>query len=172
MTELTRPGTGFREKLVGVGAIVVGKVISGLYSTLGMLRKAMSLEASFLCLHILQPLTDKMGFVSGQEFLVAFEEAKNVGANILLGDRDVQVTLRRLSEALSKSELVKIREIESPTRSPAARELKARGIVVGNNPDDIREAVEALKERQSVRVMMATLKQELPEVYTAMIQER
>ena len=83
-----------------------------------------------------------MGFVSGQEFLVAFEEAKNVGANILLGDRDVQVTLRRLSEALSKSDLIKIREVESPTRSPAARELKARGIVVGNDPKDISVAVE------------------------------
>jgi hypothetical protein len=32
-----------------------------------------------------------MGFVSGQEFIVAIDEAKKVGADILLGDRDVKV---------------------------------------------------------------------------------
>lgn len=34
---------------------------------------------------------DKMGFVSGQEFIVAIEEARKVGADLLLGDRDVKV---------------------------------------------------------------------------------
>lgn len=151
LSELTRPGTSLRDKLVGVGAVVVGQVISGLYKTL-----------------------DKMGFVSGQEFLVAMEEAKAVGANILLGDRNVQVTLRRLSEALSQSDLVKIREMESPTRSPAAKELAARGLDVGVGADakDIAVAVEALKDRASVRKLMGALKQELPAVYQAMIAER
>jgi pheromone shutdown protein TraB len=32
-----------------------------------------------------------MGFVSGQEFIVAIDEARKVGADILLGDRDVKV---------------------------------------------------------------------------------
>ncbi len=151
MTELTRPGTGLRDKLVGVGAVVVGQVISGLYKTL-----------------------DKMGFVSGQEFLVAMEEARAVGATILLGDRNVQVTLRRLSEALSQSDLLKIREMESPTRSPAAKELAARGLDVGMGADakDIAVAVEALKDRASVRKLMGALRQELPAVYEAMIAER
>ncbi len=147
--ELTRAGSSLRERLVGVGAVVVGQVISGLYKGL-----------------------DKMGFVSGQEFIVAIEEGRRVGADLLLGDRDVQVTLRRLSDALSRSELVKIREMESPTRNPAARELEARGIKIGSDPADISVAVEALKERASVRALMGTLKSELPEVYKAMIEER
>lgn len=151
LAELTRPGTSLRDKLVGVGAVVVGQVISGLYKTL-----------------------DKMGFVSGQEFLVAMEEAKAVGASILLGDRNVQVTLRRLSEALSQSDLVKIREMESPTRSPAAKELAARGLDVGPGAGaaDIAVAVEALKDRDSVRKLMGALRSELPAVYEAMIAER
>lgn len=36
-------------------------------------------------------VADKMGFVSGQEFIVAIEEARKVGADLLLGDRDVKV---------------------------------------------------------------------------------
>jgi pheromone shutdown protein TraB len=39
---------------------------------------------------------------------VAAEEARAVGADLLLGDRDVRVTLRRLSEALGKSDLSKV----------------------------------------------------------------
>ncbi|KAM3573575.1 hypothetical protein VYU27_004485 [Nannochloropsis oceanica] len=148
--ELTRAGSNFREKLIGVGAVVVGQVISGLYRGL-----------------------DKMGFVSGQEFIVAMEEGRKVGADLLLGDQNVQVTLRRLSDALSKSELVKVREMESPTRSPAARELEARGIKMGGNDKaELAVAVEALKERASVRALMSTLQSELPEVYKAMIEER
>jgi len=147
--ELTRVGSGFRERLVGLGAMVVGQVISGLYRGL-----------------------DKMGFVSGQEFIVAIDEGRKVGADLLLGDQDVQVTLRRLSDALSRSELGKVREMESPTRSPAARELEARGIRMGDNAADISVAMEALKERSSVRTLMASLQQELPEVYKAMIEER
>lgn len=150
MSELTRAGSSFREKLIGVGAVLVGQVISGLYRGL-----------------------DKMGFVSGQEFIVAIEEGRRVGADLLLGDQNVQVTLRRLSDALSKSELVKVREMESPTRSPAARELEARGIKMGRNDKaDLAVAVEVLKERASVRALMGTLKSELPEVYKAMIEER
>ena len=150
MSEITRAGSSFREKLIGVGAVVVGQVISSLYKGL-----------------------DKMGFVSGQEFLVAIEEGRRVGADLLLGDQNVQVTLRRLSDALSKSELVKVREMESPTRSPAAKELEARGIKLGSNDKaGLTVAVEALKERASVRALMGTLKTELPEVYRAMIEER
>ena len=150
MSEITRAGSSFREKLIGVGAVVVGQVISSLYKGL-----------------------DKMGFVSGQEFLVAIEEGRRVGADLLLGDQNVQVTLRRLSDALSKSVLVKVREMESPTRSPAAKELEARGIKLGSNDKaGLTVAVEALKERASVRALMGTLKSELPEVYKAMIEER
>lgn len=33
--QLTRSGSSFRDKLLGLGALVIGRVISGLYSTLG-----------------------------------------------------------------------------------------------------------------------------------------
>merc|ERR1711918_291655 len=47
---------------------------------------------------------DKSGFSSGKEFVVAVEEGRKVDADILLGDRNVQVTLRRLADAMSRTD--------------------------------------------------------------------
>ena len=44
---------------------------------------------------------EKLGFTAGGEFKAAVEEARAVGAKVLLGDRDVDVTLSRLAAALS-----------------------------------------------------------------------
>jgi pheromone shutdown protein TraB len=43
---------------------------------------------------------EKLGFVAGGEFKAAVEEARRLGAPVLLGDRDVDVTLQRLVAAL------------------------------------------------------------------------
>ena len=45
---------------------------------------------------------DSAGFSSGEEFRVAIEEGVRGGANIVLGDRDVDVTLNRLAQAVGK----------------------------------------------------------------------
>ena len=132
---------------------------------------------------------------------MAIDEAKNVGAELLLGDRDVkvssrrplggqrsgivreaplrlvrhrgpadggswpglhppstwlhtlpspavltwgpsQVTLRRLSEALSESDLGKVVANESPSSSPALRLLAARNITISDDPAQLGIAVE------------------------------
>ena len=44
---------------------------------------------------------EKLGFNTGAEFKVAVEEARRLGIQVLLGDRDVDITLQRLSNAIS-----------------------------------------------------------------------
>lgn len=45
---------------------------------------------------------EKLGFNTGGEFEAAVEEGRKVGAKVLLGDQDVDVTLRRIAESLTK----------------------------------------------------------------------
>ena len=72
-----------KAKALQAGSQAVGKAISGLYK---------KLEAE--------------GFSAGEEFVVAIKEglALSPPATIVLGDRDVDVTLQRLTEALSKAQ--------------------------------------------------------------------
>ena len=42
--------------------------------------------------------------MAGGEFKAAVEEGRKVGARILLGDRDVDITLQHLAEAISTAE--------------------------------------------------------------------
>mmetsp|Transcript_27793 Transcript_27793/g.62263 ORF Transcript_27793/g.62263 Transcript_27793/m.62263 type:complete len:441 (-) Transcript_27793:70-1392(-) len=44
---------------------------------------------------------EKLGFTAGGEFKAAVEEARTSGATVLLGDRNVDVTLQRLASAIS-----------------------------------------------------------------------
>jgi len=44
---------------------------------------------------------EKLGFTAGGEFQAAVEEGLKVGSRILLGDRDIDVTLERLASAIS-----------------------------------------------------------------------
>lgn len=50
---------------------------------------------------------EKLGFNAGGEFQAAVEEARRENAKILLGDRDVDVTLQRLATALAGADPVK-----------------------------------------------------------------
>jgi hypothetical protein len=73
------------EKLANVEAGVIGLVISSLYQKL-----------------------DKMGFSSGQEFITAIREADAAGATVVLGDRPVDVTLKRLQESIDTTGLKQV----------------------------------------------------------------
>ena len=62
-----------------LGAAAVGKGIRSMYGKLG-----------------------QEGFKPGDEFIVAIKEGQKQGAAIILGDQDVDVTLRRMAQALQK----------------------------------------------------------------------
>ena len=46
---------------------------------------------------------DSAGFNAGEEFVVAIREGQRQNADIVLGDRDVEVTLRRVTEGLAQT---------------------------------------------------------------------
>lgn len=73
-----------KAKVLRAGSQAVGKAISGLYKKL-----------------------ESQGFSAGEEFAIAIKEglALSPPAAIILGDRDVDVTLQRLTEALSKTDI-------------------------------------------------------------------
>ena len=125
---------------------------------------------------------DKMGFSSGEEFAVAIREARRRGVPVLLGDQDVQVTLRRLSEALKKTDFARLAALDSGEALPSAL---APAMTTASSPDgapvavvDMNDArqisaiVETMKQREAVRELTETLRREVPLVYDAMIGER
>jgi len=78
-TEWAKP-VSLGEKVANVEAGIIGLAISSLYQKL-----------------------DKMGFSSGQEFMTAIREADASGAALVLGDRPVDMTLKRLQQSIEKT---------------------------------------------------------------------
>ncbi|CAM9315010.1 unnamed protein product [Chrysoparadoxa australica] len=143
--ELLDPRTSLGEKVTDLGAAIVGKLISGMYEAL-----------------------DKEGFVSGDEFATAIVGARQSGAKLLLGDRDVQVTLRHLSDALRQSDLQQLNNLNSLVPP----DLADLATVRLDDPAAVSSAVELIKQRATVRKLTASLQKELPLVYNAMLAER
>lgn len=55
----------------------------------------------------------KQGFKPGQEFVVAVKEGQNIGADIVLGDQDMGVTMQRLAQAAQMTDYSKMQDPNS-----------------------------------------------------------
>lgn len=140
------------EKLANVEAGVIGLAISSLYQKL-----------------------DKMGFSSGQEFVTAMREADAAGAKLVLGDRPVYETLKRLQQSIAKTGLNDVMafangQAESPEEKLLASQMESEASSL--DAAQLASTVETLKERKNVRKIMASLNEALPAVYQALIGER
>jgi len=143
----------------------VGKQLKGLYSRL-----------------------DSAGFDSGEEFVTAVKEGQKLGADIVLGDRDVEVTLRRITEGLAKtdlkallspdSELEKTLEAMVPISTSAGERLAGQK---GSGTSELTDAqfkeeltgfVETMKTKENVKLIMGQLKRVAPFLYDALVSER
>ncbi|CAM9445496.1 unnamed protein product [Discosporangium mesarthrocarpum] len=144
MGSLFDPSVSFSDHVNSVAAAVIGKTISSMYDSM-----------------------DKLGFVSGQEFTVAIREARLMGAKILLGDRDVKVTLRRLTEALRATDLNRLADLQLPELQDSME-----GINEKNEASKISGAVEVLKQRQIMQKLSKLMEDNAPEIYNAMLGER
>lgn len=116
---------------------------------------------------------EKLGFVAGGEFKAAVQEGRAVGASILLGDRDVDITLQHLAKALSDSDPNGFDRIVTKLETME----KELGIDLDKNQGEIDKVmltsfVESVKTRETLNVLIDTLRYELPLVYAAMIGER
>jgi len=101
---------------------------------------------------------DKLGVRPGAELLAACDAAREVGAEVVLADRDAQITLRRAWANLGL----------------AKRLVLGAGLFASAlGTDAIEEAdIEALKERKHVSDVMGELGRRLPEVKVPLIDER
>lgn len=148
----------FQRKAMDFATATVANALRGMYSNLG-----------------------EAGFKPGEEFAAAIRAGQTAGATIVLGDRDVEVTLRRLTQALSQTDLNQLlspnAEFEKALAElgggPSAAEPLLRDY---DNPAEFKRAmgayVEKLKDRDSIRKVMAQLNEVAPALVQVMLTER
>jgi len=124
------------------------------------------------------------GFSAGEEFSTAAQEGISIGSTIVLGDQDVDVTLRRLTEALSRTDIKKLLVADSEIEERLQSLLPpGAGSQLASGPDGVRETgemskeqftsfIETIKAKDNVKLLMDNLKAVAPEIYGAMIGER
>lgn len=160
-----------RARMVDAGSKAVGGAVKGMYSKL-----------------------ESEGFKAGDEFAMAVREGLAAGSSIVLGDRDVEVTLRRLTEAIAKTDIRQLLSTDSEMEKSMEgllpenmkkqyEEASESGINIGGmggiggkemkvDRDEFRDFVETMKARENVRSVMGSLQKAAPEIYRAMVAER
>lgn len=91
---------------------------------------------------------------------------------IIYGDRDVQVTLRKLKENFSLGDLLKLlgRSMNTANLTEEEKEVMRN---IGHNPmESIEEAAERLKTRKHVQQFTNVARRHLPEVTRILLDER
>jgi len=122
-------------------------------------RKVLFLMASLALQSFQRRLGDKLGVKPGAELLAGAEAAEAVGAELVLADRDVQVTLKRTWANVGFFNRLKL--------------LSGLFASMFEGGDDIdEEQIEALKERDQISDMMGELAKVMPEVKVPLIDER
>ena len=113
---------------------------------------------------------DDLGFSSGAEFVTAIQEAQASGIPVVLGDQPVKKTLRRLSEALSETDLVAF--INAPEPPGFAKLLEENGGGSMGTKEEVGKMVEVLKTRSVVDEITGYLRETAPKLYAALLGER
>jgi len=88
----------------------------------------------------------------------------------------VDVTLRRLTEALAKTDLTKLlsesSQLEQSMKNFLPPSLKDMPNDMSLSKDQLADYVETIKNKENVKIIMANLKAIAPELYNAMVAER
>lgn len=166
-------GGGINNPIMKAAAAAVGNSIKGMYKQL-----------------------DSAGFESGEEFVVAIQEGRKLGSDIVLGDRDVEVTLRRVTEGLAKTDIKALLNPDSeleqslqelvPSNSRMMASMTSGGGGGGNGSGQISSDpmsdeqfrqefssfVETMKTKDNVRKIMRQLQKIAPFLYEALVSER
>ena len=103
-------------------------------------------------------MTQQLGVAPGGEFRAGYEEARRIGADIVLGDRLVGITFRRVLASLSFWNKLRFAFI-------LLRALTDRLEITP-------EKVEELKSRDMVQLLMGEMSNEFPEVVEVFVNER
>ena len=144
---------GFRERALQAGSAAVGGAIKGMYSNL-----------------------NTAGFNPGEEFVAAVMEGQKIGAAIVLGDRDVEVTLRRLTEALAQTDLRALMNPDSELEKSMNELLQgpppSADMSNPNFKEEMTKYVETVKAKENVQKIMGQLKKAAPAIYQVLVEER
>jgi hypothetical protein len=147
-----------QNQAVNFGSKYVGNAVKGMYGKL-----------------------ESEGFKAGDEFAMSVREGLALGSTIVLGDRDVEVTLRRLTQALAKTDFRKLlssdSEVERSMEELLPDNLKAQlmkqssgqamdGINVSSmglqevavDKAEFQSFVETMKVNDNVKKIMSALK--------------
>lgn len=155
--EETKPKAATRGGFIqNLGAAAVGNGIRGLYSKLG-----------------------SQGFNPGEEFVTAIREGQKLGAAVVLGDQDVDLTLRRLSQAFQQTDLNRLLNPDSELEQSMREMLptSSNGPTNGMSEDEIFRSeltayVETIKTKENVKRIMSLMQKEAPAIYQVMVSER
>lgn len=171
-SDIDRPTNPFdvQSRLVNAGAKVVGDTVKSMYTKL-----------------------ESEGFKAGDEFATSVREGLAIGSTIVLGDRDVEVTLRRLTRALTKTDIRKLLSPDSdiersmegllPEGMKKSLEQSGNGGGGGNgsmtsgvdalvSKEDLNTFIETMKAKDNIKKIMSALRTTAPEIYEAMVAER
>jgi pheromone shutdown protein TraB len=135
-----------------LGAAAVGKAIQGMYKNL-----------------------NQAGFNPGEEFVEAVREGRRIGADIVLGDRDVQVTLRRLVQALQSTDMSALMDPNSELERSMSELLPGGGQYPADPAsykEEVSAFVESIKSRDRVRSIIGQLRKVAPALVEVMLTER
>ena len=121
-------------------------------------RKAVFLLAQLIMSSFYRRLGEKLGVQPGAEMLEAIHVAEQTGAQLVLADRDIEITLKRVWGYLGLWSKVKL----------AVQVLM--GIFVPEQIDA--DMIEQLKKQDQLEAIMAEFAQQYPEIKRRLIDER
>ena len=139
--------------LAGLLALLVGLVIS-----FARPEWLVPMLVSIALAAYQRKLGERLGVKPGSELIAAVHKAQEVGAELVLADRDIQATLKRTWHNLSFFSKLKL--VGSLLAAPFA-------------VDEIsEEQIEGLKDRDTISEMMNEFARLMPQVKTPLIDER
>jgi hypothetical protein len=122
---------------------------------------------------------DDAGIKPGEEFINAINEGAKLGSAIVLGDQDVDVSMRHMANALLKTDpKVLFGGDEELARTMQQLSPSGNGFKEGGDLKDeayraeFKEFVEKVKKKENIRLMMTQLKRLSPPLYDALVGER
>jgi pheromone shutdown protein TraB len=117
----------------------------------------------------------RKAFGAGEEFVTSVQEAANIDTVVVLGDRDFGISVRRLAEASTQTDMLKVLEADKVMTEMMKQEIPALnqwGKYKRPSKEDIEDFVESMKKQEMVDKMMGIFRIYAPAMYTAMVGER
>lgn len=139
----------FRRVREAAGGILVGKVLQSFYKSV-----------------------ENLGFEAGGEFKAAVEEGRACGARILLGDRDVDITLQHLALAFQSTDPRALERLASRVEETNQRSLGPIDESIFREKAQLAQYVEQMKQRSVLSNILSAVREEAPAIYAALIGER